>query len=199
MAKELEFKFDIKGIQRAFSRFPKRTFRVVKKEFKESINDFHGMFTKLRLSGRKGNVGLKRQGGTLVQNFFAKTSGSSINKLRSIVFFTSRVPYAKVHEDGATITPKRKEWLAIPTQFATRGAKPREHTNTFFTRSKRTGNPVLMQKRGDDVFPIFALVKSVTIPPRLELLIQWNKFKPKFVKNVNKKVAKLIGSFNRGN
>jgi len=75
--------------------------------------------------------------------------------------FAPEVPYALIQELGGTVTPKRRDWLAIPF----RGVKgfPREYQNTFFAKSKR-GNLILFQKRGKDKEPLFAMKKEAKIP-----------------------------------
>lgn len=79
---------------------------------------------------------------------------------------------AVVHETGATITPKKAQFLTIPLPAALSGSgvplrnSAREWSNTFVQRSKR-GNLLIFQKRGTGIIPLYVLKKSVTIPPRL--------------------------------
>ena len=76
--------------------------------------------------------------------------------------FAPEVPYALLQEDGGTITPKKRDWLAIPF----RGVKgfPREYRDTFFAFSKNK-NLILFQKLGKHgKRPLFALKKEVNIP-----------------------------------
>ncbi len=79
-----------------------------------------------------------------------------------------------VHEKGATIRPKRAQYLAIPLPAAldNRGVPkrkgPRDWQDTFVARS-RQGNLLIFQKRGTGIVPLYLLRKEVTIPPRLKL------------------------------
>lgn len=75
--------------------------------------------------------------------------------------FAPEVPYAVIQEEGGTVTPKRRQWLAIPFE----GVKgfPREYNDTFFAMSKR-GNLIMFQKRGKDKEPLFAMKKQAKIP-----------------------------------
>jgi hypothetical protein len=82
----------------------------------------------------------------------------------------SRLPYAKIQEEGGTVRPKKGQYLTIPTQFAKTAAGvvrggARSFANTFIQRSKR-GNLLIFQKTGDGIIPLFLLVKSVRIKPK---------------------------------
>lgn len=81
--------------------------------------------------------------------------------------------YASAHEYGATIRPKRSQYLAIPLDAAKTAAGvarggPRDFPDLFFIRSK-AGNLLLVQAGGDHesgLIPFFALKSEVTIPAR---------------------------------
>jgi phage gpG-like protein len=86
----------------------------------------------------------------------------------------NRISYANIHEVGGVIRPKRGKYLAIPLKGALtssgsqlRGGamSARDFPNTFIRRGK-SGNPIIFQKRGKGVIPLFVLKKSVTIPAR---------------------------------
>ena len=77
--------------------------------------------------------------------------------------------YGAVHEEGATITPTRGRYLAIPLPTIRSPAgiapPPRSFTGTFIIQGKR--GPVIMRRTGTGAAePIFALRESVTIPAR---------------------------------
>lgn len=80
---------------------------------------------------------------------------------------------AAVHEKGATITPKRAQYLTIPLPPAltSRGVpkkqSARDWKNTFVLKSKK-GNLLIVQKQGrGELLPLYVLKKQVTIPKRL--------------------------------
>ena len=105
---------------------------------------------------RKTGALAKSIGGKKIRN----TSG--INIIVGSGVFAPEVPYALLQEDGGTITPKKRDWLAIPF----RGVKgfPREYRDTFFAFSKNK-NLILFQKLGKHgKRPLFALKKEVNIP-----------------------------------
>ncbi len=104
---------------------------------------------------RKTGALAKSIGGKKIRN----TSG--INIVVGSGVFAPEVPYALIQELGGTVTPKRRDWLAIPF----RGIKgfPREYQDTFFAHSKR-GNLILFQKQGKDKKPLFAMKKEVKVP-----------------------------------
>jgi len=116
-----------------------------------------------------GDSGLTRRSGQLGRSLkgTVNISGGHIQgKL------TTDAVHAPTHEHGATIVPKRVQWLTIPTEFAktaagvTRGGA-RTFSNTFFLKpGKGRTNPLIMQKQGKEVIPLFVLKKSVTIPAR---------------------------------
>jgi phage gpG-like protein len=79
--------------------------------------------------------------------------------------------YARIHEFGGTITPKKAKWLTIPLTGNQTGAGVTKQSaraaiaaGGFFKRDKDDGKLYLRNGQG---VPLFVLVKSVTIPPRL--------------------------------
>ena len=84
----------------------------------------------------------------------------------------SGVTYARIHEQGGVVTPVRRKWLTIPTEFAKTGVgavrgNARSFKDTFFLpKGKGRKSPLIMQKRGNKVVPIFVLKKEVKIPKR---------------------------------
>lgn len=80
---------------------------------------------------------------------------------------------AVVHENGATITPKRAKYLTIPLPAALNAngtpklPNARAWKDTFIIKSKK-GNLLIVQKSGrNGITPLYVLKKSVTIPKRL--------------------------------
>lgn len=72
------------------------------------------------------------------------------------------VKYARILEEGGTITPKRKKALTIPLPGVKGWA--RNYPGAFIIKSK-TGNLLLVEKKGKaGIRPLFVLKKSVEIP-----------------------------------
>jgi len=70
------------------------------------------------------------------------------------------LPYALAHEFGATITPKKSQYLTIPAKGIK--GRAREYMNTFFYR--KGGRLLLLQKTGkESIRLLFTLVKSVKL------------------------------------
>jgi hypothetical protein len=114
------------------------------------------------LSRRSGGMGKSirasvRVDGAIIKDIEGRIGGNRI---------------ARVHEFGAIIRHKKKEYLTIPLKAAldSRGipkrTKARDWKNTFVGKSKR-GNLLIFQKRASGLVPLYALKKMVVIPPRL--------------------------------
>lgn len=201
MAEPIEVKFDTKAIEKLFNKFPEETFDRLKVAFGVQMAQFVGRFTKSRLSGRSGSKGLNRVTGTLARNLLTKTFGKKpdINTIRTTAFFTTQVPYAKIHEFGGEIRPTKQQALTIPLPAAKTAsgalkAPAREWGNTFIVKTKN-GEAIIAQKNGNSLIPLFALKKKVTIPPRLGFFAAWGKERNVLVKNINKEVVKLTKEF----
>jgi hypothetical protein len=117
----------------------------------------------LKYQARRMNKADWRKTGALAKSIGGKKSrtAAGLNVVVGSGVFAPEVPYALIQELGGTVTPKRRDWLAIPF----RGVKgfPREYQDTFFAKSKR-GNLILFQKRGKDKEPLFAMKKEAKIP-----------------------------------
>ena len=147
------------------------------------------MFPRKRLRGgsglqtRSGNAGL--QG-----SFNVHHDGKDLNSWEMAEYTTS--PYARIHEYGGTVRPKRSKYLAIPLAAAktaggdSRGG-PRSFTNTFFARSK-AGNLILFQNQGSKKkpLPLFVMKKQVTLKPRLGFFEEWTANQKKRISDIAK-------------
>lgn len=125
-----------------------------------------------RLSGPTGPDTLSRRTGQLARSVkgVVESTGSTVKVTLSI---GAQAPYAKIHETGGTITPKRSRYLAIPLAAAktaagvTRLASPRMDPTLRLIRSK-AGNLLLVRpKKRGGFTPMWVLKSSVTIPARL--------------------------------
>jgi phage gpG-like protein len=108
----------------------------------------------------------------------------TLNRLALVMMVgDSATPYAKIHEYGGTVTPKSKKWLTVPLPDAvTPSGRPKGAAQI-----RRTGDgwetdmgpTFILQKgsrrfiavqTGKDIKLLYTLRKSVTIPPRLNMV-----------------------------
>lgn len=132
---------------------------------------------------RGGGDSVKTRSGRLRNSMGEETKadGSIIKTLIG----SMGVIYARIQEFGGLIKPKRGKYLAIPLAAAKTGAgvpryaSPRDVPDLVFLRSKK-GNPILAKKVGKGkrarLVPMFVLVTSVTLKPRLGLRDTVKKF-----------------------
>lgn len=82
----------------------------------------------------------------------------------------SNLAYARLHQEGGTVAPKRGKFLAIPlTKEARRAGSPRRFPRKLEPRIRKGGAAGVMGEVGKDgrlAKVHYALVKSVTVPAR---------------------------------
>ena len=59
-----------------------------------------------------------------------------------------------------TIRPKLRKALAIPMRREAFGMKPRDFTDAFVVKSKKSGNEFIARNQGGQLVYLFSLVKS---------------------------------------
>ena len=108
-------------------------------------------------------------------------------------FGTKDIVYARIHEFGGLILPRRSRYLAIPlpgTRF-----KPAEYLNTFVARSK-AGNLLIFQKAqgrgGETIKPLFVLKKYVVMPERSYLRSSLNELIGNLPETIRKNTQKEL-------
>jgi hypothetical protein len=107
------------------------------------------------------------------------------------------IPYAKIQEEGGTITAKGGKFLCIPLPAALDGqglplkSSPRDWPNTFFAKS-RAGNLIIFQRVGTNITPLYVLKTSVTIPPRLGMRATLDTGLPYFVSRAMDELVKAV-------
>ncbi len=93
-----------------------------------------------------------------------KVDLSEIDSLTAKVY--TDLVYARIHEYGGTIVPKRRKALAIPLGNVT--GEPKDYQDLFMVH--RPGQPPLlvrqMYKTKWAIQPMFVLLPQVTLPPR---------------------------------
>lgn len=105
---------------------------------------------------------------------------------------------AAVHEFGATITVKRRKYLAIPLQRKYKGRSPREFNDLFFVPSKSGDGGTLCKRKGKgkqaQLEACYWLTKSVKIPERSFLRSTVDQKEKDFYKFAEKQLDKWLQS-----
>lgn len=100
-------------------------------------------------------------------------------------------PYARIHEKGGIIRPKKAKALTVPLP-GIRGLAA-NYPNAFIIKSKK-GNVLLVEKKGKKgLRPLFVLKQSVKIPKRHWLSQSIREMKPDLIKDLSvKEVMKVL-------
>lgn len=95
-------------------------------------------------------------GGNLRNSIYMKVIGNA-------ALIGSNVIYAAIQEFGGVITPVYKKALTIPISPEAYGKRAGDFDNLFML--ERDGKPpLLVRKNGDEIEPMFVLLKKVEIP-----------------------------------
>jgi len=153
----------------------------LKRGLHQGLDAFHALFVDKRLTGRPG---LKVRTGNLRRSFHHNIRGNTLSTI--VGRYGTDVPYAAKHEEGGKITPTNKKFLTIPLEdnLTPAGVMRMDAPtviNSFpyhaFIPTKNPPNLLLVAGESKETAkPFFVLVKSVKIPPRLELFKTWRKF-----------------------
>jgi len=163
---------DLGKLMAALAKAPEKTKLAMRRAMHKTTQTWVGRAKAERFTGTTGPRSLHTRTGRLVRSLVAKVEEVPSGIVGRI---GSNVVYAPTHEFGATITPKRSQYLTIPLAAAKTAAGVARFASAkqvpgliFLTRPGR--NPLLVQRDGrGGVIPYYVLVKSVTIPPRLGL------------------------------
>lgn len=183
---DLEIKVDSKQLERAMKQAPFRLFNRLQDRVTKHHRRFLGKFRRERF---RGDDAVQSRSKRLGQSFRVEHGGKDLDSLYARTF-SSGVPYALIHELGGEITPTKKKWLTIPLDAAKTAsgimrASAMHWPDTFFMTSKK-GNLLIMQDRGDaDPLPLFLLVRSVRLKPRLGFLDTWRKTEGDLFKEID--------------
>lgn len=159
-----------------------------------------------RPRGSRSDQWLQSRTGNLRRSLGFQVSGSRLDDLRLAVF-SAGTKYANLQENGGTIRPKRGDYLTIPiadnltpsgvprypsakdlrqqlnqvgpARPAKRGRKDKLAGARTFVLKAKTGKLyiILRQSNGKSQL-LWALVKSVKVPPRFGFRRTWNKQAP---------------------
>ena len=175
MADDVEITIDQDRLQRALREHPEKLLPELKKRVTPYLTRWvrremaGNRFVNFRPGGTRGDR-LHRRTGDLSRSFDVRTFGTSLDTLHWVTG-SFGVKYANVHEHGATIHAKPGRALAVPIGEALTPAgvprgRPADFPDLFMLR-RGNKSPLLMQKRGDEIVPLFVLLKQVRIKPRL--------------------------------
>ena len=140
--------------------------------------------------GKTRGTKLRIRSGHLRSSVGGRVTGTKLGTLRALLRVGGgRAGYARLQEEGGTITPTTKQYLTVPLRQALRPTtgtlKPSavirkgrwgpRASEGYYTAMGPTfilnkgGKPLVMVKKGkrQKVVPLYALVKSVTVKPRL--------------------------------
>ena len=189
---DIDAKVDQKRLQEAIRLFPDRLFVAFRKRMLSFHRRFMSEFKRTRF---RGGQGVQTRSGAMVRSFDVAARGGDINSLE-VESFSAGNPAVRLQEEGGTITPKKASWLTIPLDAARTASgvargNARSFSDTFFHETK-DGRLFLMQKRGDDIVPLFRLVKSVTLKPRLGFVRLWRTHERRIGGEINLAVKEAL-------
>ena len=191
----VEITHNAEAFDRAMREVPDKLYKNLLDAFKTHHMRFLNHFKRTRMRSSQLNAGVQTRSGALRRSFDMAASGAHLDSL-SVSTFSAGSKYARIQEEGGKIEAPPGRYLAVPLKAAKTAAgvqrkPPRQWNDTFFLKSKK-GTLLLMQKRGADMIPLFAMVKKVTIPGNLGFHQTWKEELPKFYKLVDKAVRKSL-------
>lgn len=107
------------------------------------------------------------------------------------IFDGDMAEIAAVHEFGAVITPKNKQWLCIPLKRRYRGVNPRS-LDLFFLRTDNNTAWLCKNVGRDRIEFCYMLAKKVVIPERSFLRAGWDNCERDFFKFAEKQIEKWV-------
>jgi hypothetical protein len=166
----------LKAFSKALEATPLTAGAALSKELKTYLTGVAEALARRHGNGYPGGTSansLSKRSGKLVESIrnSIRTKGTTLNDIEGSIGGTF---YARIHETGGIIKPKKAKFLAIPLPAALKGngtpihASPRDWKNTFVITSK-AGNKLIVQRQGKEIVPLYVLKSSVKIPPRLKM------------------------------
>ena len=191
MADDITITSNAKSVEQLFKIYPKEMAKRTVPMLTKYGNIFLNLFRRRRLTGGTTPTRLAVRTGALRRSFGKVVLGSTYRDLRLIVYTSS--PYAKVHEGQGggrklLIRAKPGKALAIPLDAATTAAgvarwpsprSPGAPPMHIIQLLRGKGHALLVNSISGE--PLFLLVKSVRIPPRLGLEDEMEGFMPVMV------------------
>ena len=191
---DLEIKIDYKRLQEALDRAPEAT----REAFMADVGAHHFRFARQmkRVNLRQY---LHHRTGTLSRGLRTTKDERSTR----VTTYFAGVDYAEIHETGGTITPQKKEWLKVPLAPAlTKGGDLRARWRFWprsFVFTSRGGKKFIAQRdeEGSGFTLLFVLVKSVTIPPRMEYMTTWERMEGSRAAAINAMADRILREIGR--
>lgn len=131
----------------------------------------------------------RRGGQTLARTGILKRSFTTYTYGNTAAVGTN-VPYARIHQYGGVIKPKRGKYLAIPINKKAEGNSPRDFDDTICIKAKNSLYIVRkLDKKGKNLEFLYKLQKEVVVPERKFLGIN-DKMKNKYANLTKKHILK---------
>jgi phage gpG-like protein len=204
------------GLTKRLSEAARRKLRkTILRTFREEGRRAAGEITKKGIRGGGGPLGSESKSGRLFtrSGSLRRTIGSRTLQMSDRTFVSLGTTegssvYARIHEEGGTIRPKRQKFLTIPlpASYFPSGVKrwtarelmedPSPFDNTFvYDRGfgKRTILGVKGPHGAEQFTPLFLLRKRVTIPARPFVGPAFEKMKKLIIKRLHRMGAELSG------
>ena len=194
----IEVKIDDQRLQR-FLKLKERAMPRLAKQLVEGAVTLHQKQMTVRLSNR-GEVGLRSRTGALRRSLRRTPAVPGSLGMEATSRVGQGAPYARIHERGGVIRPKRGRFLTVPLKSAktaagatraaaklvNRGDDWQTHRRVPGASSRATfiyqgrHSPIIATKRaGGQVMPLYILRRSVTIPARLAFRKTWREQRSK--------------------
>lgn len=170
---------------------PREFNRAFVSGLRKYLESFRARISRERLRGRPG---LKRRTGFLAASQKTVVVGDRLANVVGVYAIGGGVvKYARLHEYGGVVRPVKGKFLAVPmsanqTKAGVARAAPRDLANTFVLRG------MIFQRPADkDGVPVamFALKRSVTIPPRLGVREEW-------ARDIDRRKAFMVAALSAG-
>lgn len=162
------------------------------KAFHYQLQQWTGRTVKRIIRNISGRI-LKTRTGQLRRSITGRTFPGKIVKaiIGSGIFGARAVKYARIHEKGGKIKPRRAKMLTIPLP-GIKGVAA-NYPDAFIIKSK-AGNILLVEKKGKaGLRPLFVLKKEVTIPARHWLSQSIAEMKPELLRSLRpKEIVQVI-------
>jgi len=150
----------------------------------KGMREFETDIITKQMSGRQGNSGLDVGTGALRRSWHITSFGERSS-------FTVRLgtssKYARIHQYGGIIKPKKSKYLAIPLRKEARGKSPREFDDLHIRKVRGKDKFVLIKKRARKAH--YVLQRSVEMPKRLRIL---ERFRTKGWQLIDRQVVRSV-------
>jgi len=186
--------------------------RVLNRETSATLGEFARGFSSARLGGPPG-IKVKTRSRSVRSQ---KGRGPRLPKAMRLLGFKGELlgaarlegkrgairtgnPQALAHELGATITPRRRQWLRIPLSKPSRaGRVAGDERKAFVFRGHPGATPLLALpplSPGGPIRVIASLHRSIRIRARLGFLASWDAYEPTAAKRIEAARARVYALF----